>query len=108
MFLNCQGCGGTCPEGRGLCVDCTSRTGDSLVDDGYQCYRTVQAIERYGKEGMVVSIVFGKCGDRGCLYSVSVMDQATGIEFEHPFGSHDFKTIAEILENEVPKILQPK
>ena len=24
MFVNCPGCGGTCPEGRELCVSCAS------------------------------------------------------------------------------------
>jgi len=66
--------------------------------------RTVQAIESCGRQGLIVSIVFGQCGNKGCLWSVSVMDPMTGREFESPFGSSDFETIAEILNNEVPKM----
>jgi len=70
-----------------------------------RCYRAVQTIERYGKQGLIVSIAFGPCGDKGDLYSVTVLDPATGREFEKPFGASDFETIAEILDAEVPVML---
>ena len=68
--------------------------------------RTVQAIESCGRQGLIVSIVFGQCGNKGCLWSVLVMDPMTGKEFKRPFITHDFETIAEILNNEVPKMTE--
>ena len=65
---------------------------------------TVQTIESYGRLGLIVSIVFADCGNKGCLWSVSVMDPMTGKEFKRPFITHDFETIAGILNNEVPKM----
>lgn len=67
--------------------------------------RSVEAIEKLGKAGLIVSIVFGPCGNRGVLYSVTVLDPSTGKEFRKPFGASDFSTIAEILKNEVPALL---
>jgi hypothetical protein len=79
---------------------------DSVDGSGSSvCYRAVQTIERYGKQGLIVSVAFGPCGDKGDLYSVTVMDPTTGREFDKPFGASDFATIAEILDNEVPAML---
>ena len=70
--------------------------------------QAVKTIERFGGSGLIVSIVFGPCrqlGEKGDLYSVTVMDPTTGKEFEKPFGASCFGTIAEILDNEVPAML---
>ena len=69
------------------------------------CYRAVQTIERYGKQGLIVSVAFGQCGKYGDQYSVTVMDPATGKEFDKPFGASSFADIAMILDIEVPAML---
>jgi hypothetical protein len=65
----------------------------------------VKTIERYGKQGLIVSIAFGPCGGRGDQYSVTVMDPATGNEFAKPFAASSFADIAMILNIEVPVML---
>ena len=66
---------------------------------------TVVLIEAYGRNGLIVSVCFGPCGDRGGdLYSVNVMDPRTGREFDEPFAASSFADIREILRNEVPKL----
>ena len=72
------------------------------------CCRAVQAIERYGKQGLIVSVSFGPCGNYGDQYSVTVMDPATGREFEKPFGASSFDDVAMILDIEVPAMLAQK
>lgn len=69
------------------------------------CYRSVQTIERYGKQGLIVSVAFGPCGKYGDQYSVTVMDPTTGQEFDKPFGASSFTDIAMILDIEVPAML---
>lgn len=66
---------------------------------------TIEAIERYGKQGMIISVCYGNCGQSGNLYSVTVMDLTTGEEFDKPFGASSFGDIAMILDIEVPKLL---
>ena len=78
---------------------------DDSAPSASDCYRTVKTIERYGHQGLIVSVAFGPCGKYGDQYSVAVMDLATGKEFDKPFGASSFGDIAMILDIEVPAML---
>jgi hypothetical protein len=69
------------------------------------CYRAIETIERYGRQGFIVSVAFGPCGKYGEKYSVTVMDLTTGKEFYKPFGASSFADIAMILDIEVRAML---
>lgn len=69
------------------------------------CCRAIETIERYGKQGLIVSVVFGPCGKYVDQYSVTVMDPTTGQEFDKPFAASSFADIAMILDMEVPAML---
>jgi hypothetical protein len=64
-------------------------------------YDAVRAIERLGNQGMIVSVCFGPCGDKGNLWSVNVMNPATLEEFKKPFAASCFEDIKKILDNEM-------
>lgn len=67
--------------------------------------RTVETIERYGRQGLIVSIIYGPSDGFGDIYSVSVFDKSSDREFEKPFGASCFEDIAMILDAEIPKFL---
>ena len=67
--------------------------------------RTIETIERYGRQGLIVSVIYGPTNGFGDIYSVSVFDNSSGREFENPFGASCFEDIAMILDAEVPKFL---
>ena len=83
----------------------TTGTGGDRESNATTCYRAIQTIERYGKQGLIVSVAFGPCGKYGDQYSVTVMDPTTGKEFDKPFGASSFADIAMILDIEVPAML---
>jgi hypothetical protein len=70
-----------------------------------ECQSTVDAIEKCGNMGLIVSIVFGPSSGHGTIYSVQVMNPLNGREFADPIGASDFATIATILNSEVPELL---
>lgn len=78
---------------------------DDSVSIASNCYRAIETIERYGRQGFIVSVAFGPCGKYGEQYSVTVMDPTTGKEFYKPFGASSFADIAMILDIEVPAML---
>jgi hypothetical protein len=70
------------------------------------CYRaevhkTLDAIERYGRMGFVVSVAFGPCGELGTVWSVSVMDVMAADCFEKPFAVASFGEIANVLHDKI-------
>lgn len=72
-------------------------------DETKAAMATLEAIERYSEQGLLISVTFGDCGGRS-LWSVAAMNAVTGTMFNVPFVASSFGDIAEILEIEAPKL----
>ena len=68
--------------------------------------RTVQAIQTWGHRGFSISVVFGPAHGYEAIYIVTAKHVATGREFDSPFGALFFSQIADILDREIPAMMQ--
>ena len=77
-----------------------------MADNHQSIESTVRAIEKWGRMGFIVSVVFGpRSGTSEAIYSVAVINTFTGQEFPKPFAASEFCTIATILNTEIPLLL---
>lgn len=56
--------------------------------------------ETLGKQGFVVSIAYGECGNSGLLYSINVLTPS-GDSFDKPYGANSFEQAIDIAEAEI-------
>ena len=62
----------------------------------------IEKMEKLGKEGFIISIAYGHCGNLGILYTVDVMS-LSGEMFEKPIAANTFPQCIEIAEIEINK-----